>query len=141
MRIYGEGKDKEKLKSLIEKYGLMNVKLMPYATRLDEEMDKASVYALSSIYEGFGLVLIEAQAKGLPCISFNCKHGPSEIITDGVNGFLVEPGDLNGFADKLLKLITDYELRKTFSDNAQKDLYRFDVDYVVDQWVEMLESI
>lgn len=141
LRIYGEGKDKEKLQSLIDKYGLTNVKLMPYATRLDEEMDKASIYALSSKYEGFGLVLIEAQAKGLPCISFNCKHGPAEIITDGVNGYLIEPGDTDEFADKLLKLMTDYKLRKTFSDNARKDLYRFDVDSVIDQWVEMLESI
>ncbi len=141
LRIYGDGKDKEKLQLLIDEYGLTNAKLMPYATRLDEEMDKASIYALSSKYEGFGLVLIEAQAKGLPCISFNCKHGPSEIITDGVNGFLIEPGDMDGFADKLLKLMTDYELRKSFSDNARKDLYRFDMDSVIEQWVEMLESI
>lgn len=141
LRIYGDGKDKEKLQALIAGYGLKNVKLMPYAARLDEEMAKASIYALSSAYEGFGLVLIEAQAKGLPCISFDCKHGPSEIITDGVNGFLIEPGDTDAFAEKLLKLITNYELRKTFSDNARKDLYRFDVDYVVDNWVKMLESI
>lgn len=141
LRIYGDGADKDKLKSLIEGYHLTNVKLLPYAEHLDEEMDKASIYALSSSYEGWGLVLIEAQAKGLPCVSFNCKHGPSEIITDGVNGFLVTPNDINEFADKLLKLMKNYNLREFFSSNSQKDLYKFNIDYIISQWVIMLESI
>lgn len=141
LRIYGDGADKDKLKSLIEGYHLTNVKLMPYAEHLDEEMDKASIYALSSSYEGWGLVLIEAQAKALPCVSFNCKHGPSEIISDGVNGFLVTPNDTNEFADKLLKLMKNYKLREFFSGNSQKDLYKFDIDYIISQWVIMLESI
>ena len=141
LRIYGDGIDKGKLQDLIEKYGLTNAKLMPYAKHLDEEMDKASIFALSSRYEGWGLVLIEAQAKGLPCVSFNCKHGPSEIITDGVNGFLVTPNDTDEFAEKLSALMRNYKLRKRFSDNAQKDLYKFDIDYIISQWVAMLESI
>ena len=141
LRIYGDGADKDKLKSLIEEYHLTNVKLLPYAEHLDEEMDKASIYALSSSYEGWGLVLIEAQAKGLPCVSYNCKHGPSEIITDGVNGFLVTPNDINEFADKLLKLMKNYNLRVFFSSNSQKDLYKYNIDYIISQWVIMLESI
>ena len=141
LRIFGDGEDKEKLQALIDKYKLINAKLMPYTKHLEEEMNKASIYALSSSYEGWGLVLIEAQAKGLPCVSFNCKHGPSEIITDGVNGYLVTPNDTGEFAEKLLKLMKNDELRQFFSDNAQKDLYKFDINFVIDQWIEMLDSI
>lgn len=141
LRIFGDGEDKGKLQSLIDKYNLTNAKLMPYAKHLDEEMDKASIYALSSGYEGWGLVLIEAQAKGLPCVSFNCKHGPSEIIADGVNGFLVTPNDTDEFSLKLLQLMKDDELRQSFSDQAQKDLYKFDIDYVIKQWIKMLKTI
>lgn len=141
LRIFGDGEDKEKLQALIDKHKLTNVKLMPYAKHLDEEMDKASIYALSSGYEGWGLVLIEAQARGLPCISFNCKHGPSEIITDGVNGFLVTPNDTEEFAKKLLEVMKNDELRRTFSNNAQKDLYKFDINNIIDQWIEMLQTI
>lgn len=141
LRIFGDGEDKAKLEALIAEYQLTNVKLMPYAKHLDEEMDKASIYALSSAYEGWGLVLIEAQAKGLPCVSFNCKHGPSEIITDRVNGFLVTPNDIDEFANKLSELMENDELRQVFSDNAQKDLYKFDIDYIIEQWIKMLETI
>lgn len=141
LRIFGDGEDKDKLQSLIDKYNLTNARLMPYAKHLDEEMDKASIYALSSEYEGWGLVLIEAQAKGLPCVSFNCKHGPSEIITDGVNGYLVTLNDTDEFASKLLKLMKDDTLRQTFADQAQKDLYKFDIDYVIEQWLKMLNTI
>ena len=141
LRIFGDGEDKGKLQSLIDIYNLTNAKLMPYAKHLDEEMDKASIYALSSGYEGWGLVLIEAQAKGLPCVSFNCKHGPSEIITDGVNGFLVTPNDTDEFALKLCQLMKDDELRQSFADQAQKDLYRFDIDHVIEQWIKMLKTI
>lgn len=141
LRIFGDGEDKDKLQSLIDKYNLTNARLMPYAKRLDEEMDKASIFALTSRYEGWGLVLIEAQAKGLPCVSFNCKHGPSEIIADGVNGFLVTPNDTDEFALKLLRLMKDNELRQTFSNQAQKDLYKYEIDYVIKQWIKMLKTI
>lgn len=141
LRIYGEGEEKKELEILINKYKLTNVRLMPYAVHLDDEMNQASIYALTSAYEGWGLVLIEAQAKGLPCVSFNCKHGPSEIISDGVNGFLITPDDIDEFATKLLLLMKDYDLRKSFSDKSQKDLYKYDIHYIINQWVEMLETI
>ena len=77
----------------------------------------------------------------MPCISINCKHGPYEIITDGVNGFLVTPNDTEEFAKKLLEVMKNDELRRTFSNNAQKDLYKFDINNIIDQWIEMLQTI
>ena len=141
LKIFGDGEGKCKLQSLIDKYNLTNVKLMPYTKHLDEEMDKASIYALSSEYEGWGLVLVEAQAKGLPCVSFNCKHGPSEIVTDGVNGFLVTPNNIEEFSAKLLELMKDDKLRQSFSDQSQKDLNKFDIEYIIEQWIKMLKEI
>ena len=85
--------------------------------------------------------MIEAQAKGLPCISFNCKHGPSEIIDDGVNGLLVAPENTNELGEKMLQLINDEDLRRSFSANSHKDLYRFEVAKVVNEWVTLLESL
>ena len=85
------------------------------------------INGLNSLYVSIAgvLVLLEAQAKGLPCVSFGCKQGPSEIIGDGVNGFLVEPNNVDEFAKKLFTLMQDKALREKFSQNSHKDLYRF----------------
>lgn len=141
LRIYGNGKDKQKLIDLINFYKLFNVKLLPYAKELDKEMEKASIYALSSRYEGWGLVLIEAQAKGLPCISFNCKHGPYEIISNQINGFLISPENTDEFANKLFELTQNINLRQKFSDNSQNNIELFQIDNVIKQWIRMLNSL
>ena len=141
LRIFGDGEDREKLQEKIYHYNLKNIRLCGYSKNLDDEFNKASVFALSSRYEGWGLVLLEAQAKGLPCISYDCKQGPSQIIDNGVNGFLVSPNNVDEFADKLLMLIQDEKLRVSFSKKSQKDLYRFNTDNVLDQWDDLLKSI
>ena len=141
LRIYGDGADRDKLEKLLLNKQLTNVKLLPYANDLAKEMTKASIYALSSRFEGWGLVLIEAQAIGLPCVSFDCKHGPSEIIDNGVNGFLVPQEDVDMLAHKLSVLIADESLRKDFSDKSQKDLYRFEINNIINQWEKLLLSI
>ena len=140
LKIFGEGTERERLQRQIANLKLKNVKLLGYAEKLDEEYEKASIFCLSSRYEGWGLVLVEAQAKGLPCISFDCKNGPREIIDDGVNGFLVKANDINQFAEKLLCLIQDKELRKSFSSNSQNQLHKFSTEKILDQWVELIEE-
>lgn len=87
------------------------------------------------------MVLIEALARRLPCVSFDCKEGPAEIIDDGVNGFLVEPLNVQMLAEKMMVLMRDASLRETFSQQSAKDLARFDVDTVVGQWERLIESL
>lgn len=139
--IFGEGSLELELKNQINKYGLKKIHIKGFANDLQKELKNAGIFAFSSRYEGFGLVLLEAQAQGLPIISFNCKEGPAEIIDDGVNGFLVDPEDVNDFAEKLLKLMLNDNLRISFSKNSQKDLYRFNLDNITNKWVEVLNEI
>ena len=91
LNIFGEGVLRETLEKQIQLYNLSQIHLRGYSKNIDLELLNSSIFVLSSRYEGFVLVLMEAQAKGLPCVAFNCKEGPAEIIDDGVNGFLVEP--------------------------------------------------
>jgi glycosyltransferase involved in cell wall biosynthesis len=139
--IYGEGEDREKLQEMIDSYGLDNVFLAGYSDDLGKEMDKASIFVLSSRYEGFGLVLAEAMAKGIPAISFDCPSGPSEIISHDKNGFLVPPLDVNRLGERILKLTESRQLRKLFSESARKNLYKFNIESVISEWEKLLYSI
>lgn len=139
--IFGEGELREELQTQINEYGLQNISLRGFAKNIENEYLNSSIFVLASRYEGFVLVLLEAQAKGLPCISFNCKEGPSEIIDDGTNGYLVEEGNVGALAESLLKLIENNELREKFGNMAQKDLHRFDIENVMPKWEELLNSL
>ena len=141
LRIFGEGEEKENFQNRIDRYGLKNARMCGFSDHLRQEYEQASIFVFSSRFEGFGMVLSEAQAMGLACISFACKHGPSEIIDDGVNGFLVPPENVDALAEKLLLLMQNDDLRVAFSEKAQKDLYRFDIKTVGDAWENLLESL
>ena len=96
---------------------------------------------MSSRYEGFGLVLIEAMNCGLPVISFKCKSGPSEIITDNVDGFLCEEENVIEMANKIEELIVNEEKRKQFGKNAKKNIQRYSQDKIMNQWKELFEEL
>ena len=134
LKIYGDGSLKNELEKMIVEKNLHNIYLCGYADNIEKVYSEASVFALSSRYEGFGLVLLEAQATGLPCISFNCKEGPREIIKNGVNGFLIEEGNLDAYAEGLLKLMEDIELRKKFAEEAGNDLKKYEIDDIIKSW-------
>ena len=104
-------------------------------------MADSSIFVMSSHHEGFPSVLLEAQSKGLPCVSFAFKEGPAEIIDDGVNGFLVEAENVEALAEKLYQLMNDQTLRESFSRMAQKDLARFKPERVLQDWDRMLSTL
>ncbi len=104
--IVGDGEEKEALTTLISKLGLNDtVTLLPATKQIDKIYRKASIFAFSSRYEGFGLVLLEAMSYGIPCISFDCPSGPRDIVIDGNNGYLVQNNNMEEYVKKMNILI------------------------------------
>lgn len=141
LEIWGEGVEKDMLNTQIKELNLHNVKLCGYANNISKVLMHSSIFALTSKYEGYGLVLIEAQAKGLPCISFDCKEGPAEIIKNEENGYLIPVEQENVFAEKLSKLMGSKNLREEFSSNSKNDLYKYDIKNIEEKWINLLESL
>ncbi|NDV65182.1 glycosyltransferase family 4 protein [Bacteroides sp. 224] len=142
IHIYGEGELKDKLETLIHEKQLGNVFFIEKAVNnITDKYLNSSIYVMSSRFEGFGMVLIEAMACGVPCVSFDCPHGPSDIIKDKEDGFLVKNGDTTELAHKICTLIEDAELRKTMGGKAKQNIKRYSVDIVMKQWVDFLNTI
>ena len=140
LRIIGDGEEKENLCNIIKTYHFQNVEIIPYQRDIDQWYMRASLFALSSRYEGFVLVMIEAMAKGLPVVSFNCKEGPAELIDDGINGYLVDDGKVELFAEKLKYLMRDGELRRRFAEKTDLKLFEFDSTHVLSEWDSLMNS-
>ena len=139
--IYGQGPLQEALQNKIDELSLENIKLKGFSEDIHREYMNSSLFFLSSRFEGFVLVLMEAMATGLPAVSFRCKEGPEETIDDGVNGFLVEEGNVQQFAECAIKLMKDKKLLKEFAANAKKDLNRFETERIMAQWMELLNNL
>ena len=108
---------------------------------MKQEYLDSSIFALSSRYEGLPMVLLEAQAAGLPIVSFTCKCGPRDVVTDGVDGILVEEGDVRGLAKALKRLMDDRELRRKMGEAAYKASDRFDEEKIMRQWLQLFEEL
>lgn len=112
LRIYGQGPERTRLRAAVDALGLNDhVFLMGPCATLESEWAKASVAAVSSEWESFGMTILEAMHAGVPVVATDCPHGPGEIITDGRDGLLVPPGDADALAGGLLRLIEDPDLR------------------------------
>jgi glycosyltransferase involved in cell wall biosynthesis len=138
LKIIGNGEDNEKLNNLIKEEKLETlIFLIPPTNNIEDEYYNASIYVMSSRYDPFGLVLIEAKSCGLPVVSFDCPYGPADIIRNGIDGFLVERNDVEELSQAILKLIKDENLRKQLGDEAVKDIDRFKPEYIGILWDEL----
>ena len=142
LRLVGDGEERDFLQKRIQDYGLEDRVILG---RSESDMESvycsASILALSSRYEGLPMVLLEAQAAGLPAVSFECKCGPRDVITDGVDGFLVEEGNVSDFADRLFELMRDEDLRRRMGEAAYRASERFDEEKIMKRWTDLLERL
>ncbi|REE83090.1 glycosyltransferase involved in cell wall biosynthesis [Lutibacter oceani] len=118
-----------------------SLKFYPPIKDIQAKYKEAAIYVMTSRFEGFGMVLIEAMSYGVPCVAFDCPHGPADIIKDGEDGFLVANGDIDTFAAKLMALMENKALRQQLGTNALKDVNRFNVNEVVKKWDDLFQSL
>ena len=96
---------------------------------------------MSSRFEGFALVLLEAMSCGLPCISFDCPYGPRDIITNGEDGILVENGNIELLAKALTELMSDDSRREEMGRKAAKNISRYNPPFIMHQWINLFNSL
>ena len=101
----------------------------------------SSILVLPSRTEGFGLVLLEAMAHSLPIVSFDCENGPRTIISDGKDGILVPPFDLNRFSEQLIRLMEDEELCKKMGNNGKSKSKHYDMEVIAFQWKSLFDDL
>lgn len=141
LEVYGKG-DRDVYQQQLEDLHLGDsIKLNGPTSDIESKYASSSIFVLSSRFEGFGMVLIEAMNCGVPCVSFACPCGPSDIITDGKDGILVSNGDVNALADGICRLIEDEDLRKQMGGAALARSLYYKAENVMLQWVELFRSL
>ncbi len=138
--IIGDGEEKQNLIDLSKTLGIdKSVDFMGALSHEDvmSTMKKASIYAMTSLSEGFPFVLIEAMACGLPTVAFDVRVGPRAIINNNENGILVEDGNINDFEIALCKLIKDSELRLSYSKRALERATNFTEEKIAKKWISL----
>lgn len=141
LHIYGEG-DRTELENRIQTLGLSNSCFLEGKTMdIKQKYLESSIFVLSSRYEGFGIVLIEAMTCGVPPVSFACPSGPKDIITDEQDGLLVENGNIEMLAEKIYYLIENEDIRKQLGDNARESVKRFGIEKIMSEWKNLFEEL
>jgi glycosyltransferase involved in cell wall biosynthesis len=141
LRICGEGQLREAVDGLVAEADLSERVELPGRCDLAEEMANASVFALSSRFEGFPVVLLEAMSKGMAVVSFDCPTGPAELIDDHRNGILVPAGDVDAFAAGLRELMQDEELRRRCAAAAVETASAYTVAAIGNRWEGLLDEL
>lgn len=137
--IYGEGADLPENHNMIPQG--KNVYPHPQTLDILDKYKESSILVLTSVYEPFGLVMPEAMSCGIPVVAFDCPYGPSNIITNGKNGFLIDCYDVEAFANHLCLLMENKTLRKEMGQNAILSAQRYTKDKIIPQWINLFESL
>lgn len=139
--VFGEGSQHDMLQSIINNRGIRNIQIHPSTTHISQEYANSSICVLTSLFEGFALVLLEALKHGVPCVAFDCPFGPASIIKDSQCGYLIENGNISLFTEKLNLLIEDESLRKEFSQKALEQSEAFAPDSIMEKWKSLFNRL
>ncbi len=140
--IFGEGEEKNDLENQIEYLGLKDRIILagtdPQAVKF---VNYASVFVLSSDFEGMPNALLEALAMGVPCVSTRCEMGPDELIEDRVSGILTDVGSSEQLSEAMLEIIQDPDFAKKLSENGRKLLKTHSIESISRKWLDYLNCI
>lgn len=139
--IVGNGSKEKELKEYCIKNYIKKVEFIPFTDNIEDLYLKSSLFVLSSRFEGFVLAMLEAKAKGLPVVSFDCHEGPREMIKQDVNGLLIERENVLQFALGLKRVLTNDELRHKMAFNATDGLEKFEIKEVIKKWNKILDEL
>ena len=137
----GYGDQNDMLLSEIRKKKDLNIVIHQPTASIGDEYLKSSMLLMTSRFEPFGLVLPEAMSYGLPVVAFDCPYGPADIITDGVDGFLVKNRNAEEYANVVCRLMEDDSLRREIGKAGAKSAQRYSSDKVMPMWVDLFKSL
>ena len=140
--VYGDG-DTSSYDRQIDELGIHRTRCQLHGrtNNVEHEYCHSSIAVCSSRFEGFGMVIVEAMACGLPVVSFDCPWGPRSIIKDGEDGFIVENGNPSALAQGLVSLMNDKDKREAMSKAARKNAQRFSIDQIAEKWKRLFEEL
>lgn len=142
LEIYGKKDVNQNLESLANELNITaNVFFFNPEKNIEQKYLESSIFVMSSRFEGFGMVLIESMSCGVPCVSFDCNYGPSDIIQNGIDGYLVENGNTEALASAIVTLIKDKNLRRTMGAKAKENVQRYLPQVIATQWDELFKSL
>lgn len=142
LNIFGDGELYPSFISEIKKRKLSDsLHIYPSCKDIETKYLDSSIYVMSSRFEGFGMVLLEAMSCGVPCISFDCPYGPSTIIHEKENGLLVENGNIEALAHAIIWMIEHENERKQMGLNAKKSVQKFSPDNIMRLWLDLFHAL
>ena len=142
LHIVGDGLLKEQIQEKIKTKNLqVSIILKPFTNQIEQEYLKASIYVMTSHYEGLPMVLIEAESFGLPCIAFDVKTGPSDIIENEKSGLIIPDGELEGYAEKIKAVMQNQNLRESMGKRAkERGQEKFSKEVILLKWQKIFDN-
>lgn len=138
--IYGEGEQQQVLENVALSLN-MNIHIHKPTDKIFNSYIESSILVSTSLFEPFGLVLPEAMSCGLPVVAFDCPYGPADIITDGVDGFLIKNRDHHAFADRVCQLMEDEDLRHRMGLNGIVSSQRYRAALIMPKWISLFKIL